>query len=182
MARVIRRDRPDHPCIGFLVRAEAVDPFGNEATAAEIVERLLENFDVPQDIVSLAATRDPFGTQDLHDRSLPDSAILRRPTSPRPWATAHTRYRWRSPDSAARPRRAQVEPDSGRRAPVIARTTGSPAAPATFLVVRQCHAPQLHPGGDAQPSGRSFTDNVPARRLSPCTPAGTALIRSRQCH
>jgi hypothetical protein len=78
VARVIRRDRPDHPCIGFLVRAEAVDPFGNEATAAEIVERLLENFDVPQDIVSLAATRDPFGTQDLHDRSLPDSAILRR--------------------------------------------------------------------------------------------------------
>ncbi len=67
MARVIRRDRPDHPFIGVLVGAEAVDPFGDKATASKLVESLLENFDVPEDIFSLAATRDSLGAQDLHE-------------------------------------------------------------------------------------------------------------------
>jgi len=58
VARVIRRDLAHHPCVGLFVRAEAIHPSRDKAAAPQLIDGPLEDVDIPQDIVSLAASRD----------------------------------------------------------------------------------------------------------------------------
>jgi hypothetical protein len=63
---VTRRDLTHHPFIGLFVGTEAVDSPRDEPTTPQIVDGLLENLDVPQDIVPHPAARHPLDPQYLH--------------------------------------------------------------------------------------------------------------------